>query len=118
MRRIKPIPAHSYGFDFRQLEDAESQIAALNRVKSQLAMQMEELRRQMEQESRERQNFQSQVSLGTKKGTVLCLKARLKQNDKIKLKYEDGILAQAKHRRCMRRCRTRSMLRLRIGQER
>ena len=47
----------------RQLEDAESQLAALNRIKQQQHSQLEELKRQLEQESRERSTLHSQVSL-------------------------------------------------------
>lgn len=46
---------------FRQIEGAENQVSAINRIKSQLGNQIEELRRQLEQESRDRQSFASQV---------------------------------------------------------
>ncbi len=45
----------------RQLEDAESQINALNRIKQQMNSQQEELKRQLEDETREKHGVKSQV---------------------------------------------------------
>uniref|UniRef100_A0A914RNG0 Myosin tail domain-containing protein n=1 Tax=Parascaris equorum TaxID=6256 RepID=A0A914RNG0_PAREQ len=45
-----------------QIEDAESQVAAVSRTRQQLTSQLEDLRRQLEQETRERQSLAAQTA--------------------------------------------------------
>lgn len=52
-----------YWLILRQVEDLESQLNFLNRAKKQITMEMEEIKRQLEHDNREKQSLAAQAIL-------------------------------------------------------